>query len=237
MEGNDGGADPEAWQGPDNYKELETHHPHQLHWQAWGKDSSGSSAGCRPVTPPPIWGGEGTISLGSGISCSIDSEEVHGWRGDTAWRFWDVKGGFQNVTKKEVIERMGLTGEDRWCKKWMTSFMWERSFAVSWDGKDRGGGKTNVGMPQGSTLSLLVFLLWMVPILEEMERRIRWEVGADIELPSYVDHIHLGIYDHERRGAGIQDLDGEGETIRELLARADRVLKDRVLKKGRPLQN
>ena len=68
-------------------------------------------------------------------------------------------------------------------------------------------------------------MIWMAPILEEMERRIRWEVGVDIKLPSYVDDIHLGIYDHGRRGAGIQDLDNEGEAIGELIARADRVLK------------
>ena len=29
--------------------------------------------------------------------------------GEGAWGFWDVKGGFQNMTKKEVIERIGLT--------------------------------------------------------------------------------------------------------------------------------
>ena len=54
----------------------------------------------------------------------------------------------------------------------MTSFMGERSFGVSWDGKDRGVQKTNVGVPQGSPLSPVVFLIWMAPILEEMERRI-----------------------------------------------------------------
>ena len=115
--------------------------------------------------------------------------------------------------------------------------MGERSFAVSWDGKDRGVGKTNVGVPQGSPLSPVLFLIWMAPILEEMERRIRWEVGVDIELPSYVDDIHPGIYDYGRRGAGIQDLDGKGEAIGELLARADRVLKEGALEKGLPLED
>ena len=41
----------------------------------------------------------------------------------------------------------------------MTSFMWERSFAVLCDGKARGGGKTNVGVPKGSPLSPVVFLI------------------------------------------------------------------------------
>ena len=156
---------------------------------------------------------------------------------DAAWGFCDVKGGFQNVRKKELIERMGRTWEGRRWRKWMTSFMGERSFSVSWDGKDRGVRKTNVGVPQGSSLSPVVSLTWMASILEEIGRRIRWEVGVDIELPSYVDDIHLGIYDHGRRGAGIQDLDGKGEAIGELLARADRVLKEVALKKGLPLED
>ena len=139
--------------------------------------------------------------------------------GDAACGFWDVKGGFQNVKKKEVIERMGLTEEGRRWRKWITSFMRERSFTVSWDGMDRGVGKTNVGVPQGSPLSQVMFLIRIAPILEEMVRRIRWEVGVDIELPSYVDDIHLGTYNHGRRGAGIQYLDGEGKAIGELLPR------------------
>ena len=51
-----------------------------------------------------------------------------------------------------------------------------------------------------------------------------------------MDDIHLGIYDHGRRGAGMQDLDGEGEAIGELLARADQVLKEVGLEKGLPLE-
>ena len=73
------------------------------------------------------------------------------------------------MTRKEVIERMGLTEEGRQSKKWVTRFMGERSFAVLWDAKDRGVGKTHIGVPQGSLLSPVVFLIWMAPILEEME--------------------------------------------------------------------
>ena len=107
---------------------------------------------------------------------------------------------------------------------------------MSWDSKNRGVGKTNVRVLQESPLSPLVFLIWMAPFVEQMERRIRWKVGVDIELPSYVDNIHLTIYDHRRSGAGIQDLDGEGEAIGKLLARADRVLKEVALEKGLPVE-
>ena len=77
----------------------------------------------------------------------------------------------------------------------------------------------------------------MAPILEEIERRISWEVAIDIKLPLYMDEIPLGIYDHGRRGAGIQGLDGKGEAIEELLARAVRVLKEVALERDLPLED
>ena len=77
--------------------------------------------------------------------------------GDKAWGFWDLNGSFQNITKKELYEKMGMmVGGRRW-RKCMSSFMCRRSFTISWDGKDSGVGKTNVGVPQGSLLSPVVF--------------------------------------------------------------------------------
>ena len=91
-------------------------------------------------------------------------------------------------------------------KRWTSEFMKERNFKVAWDGVDRGEGKTNLGVLQGSPLSPVIFLIWMAPILEEMEMRIKWELGVDIDLPSYVDDIHLGIYDWKKRGTRIEEM-------------------------------
>ena len=49
------------------------------------------------------------------------------------------------------------------------AFMKEKSFVVSGDSKDRGIGNMNMWVPQGLQLSPVVFLVWIVPILEEME--------------------------------------------------------------------
>ena len=49
------------------------------------------------------------------------------------------------------------------------------------------------GVPKGSPLSLVLFLVWMVPIRVEMERRIRKEVpGVGVKFPSYVDDLPCG---------------------------------------------
>ena len=52
-----------------------------------------------------------------------------------------------------------------------------REFEVEWDDAVPGRGAATKGVPQGSPLSLVLFLVFMAPILEEMERRVKEEVG------------------------------------------------------------
>ena len=41
----------------------------------------------------------------------------------------------------------------------------------------------------------------MAPILEEMERRVKEEVGrVDVQFPSYVDDLHCALYDKRATG-------------------------------------
>ena len=70
--------------------------------------------------------------------------------------------------------------------------MSRREFEVVWDGSVRGRGAATKGVPQGSALSLVLFLVFMAPILEEMERRVKEKVGrVDVQFPSYVDDLLL----------------------------------------------
>ena len=85
-------------------------------------------------------------------------------------------------------------------------------------------------------MSPVIFLIWMAPILEEMEQRVQEEVGVEIELPSCLDDFHLGIYNTSRRGARIYDTKVDSEGVRELLAKADKVIKEVAAEKGLPLE-
>ena len=66
---------------------------------------------------------------------------------------------------------------------------WE--FEVAWDGSVRDRGAAAKGVPQASPLSPILFLVFMAPILEKMERRVKEEVGrVEVQFPSYVDDLH-----------------------------------------------
>jgi len=57
----------------------------------------------------------------------------------------------------------------------------------------------NIGAPQGSPFSPVIFLIWMAPIITKMEKALknRWPTFY-LNLPLYVDHLHLGVSIWER---------------------------------------
>ena len=152
--------------------------------------------------------------------------------GSVASAFWDVKGGFQNVRSAEVLARMeGCTPLRCWLP-WLERFMSPREFKVAWDGGVRGRGVAAKGVLQGSPLSPVLFLVFMAPILEEMERRVKEEVGrVEVQFPSYVDDLHCGLYD--MRGAEEEEV--KRERMQDLVARVQRVVAEVAAEKELPL--
>ena len=155
--------------------------------------------------------------------------------GSVGWGFWDVKVGFQNVVGEEVLRGLGEVEGTRGLCGWVEQFVAPRDFEVSWDGRVRGVGRLSTGVPQGSPLSPVLFLVWMAPILTEMERRIKEEVpGVGVEFPSYVDNLHCGLYEDGRAVRDLQGVDRK-ERMEELLDRVSFVLKEVAAERGLPL--
>ena len=121
--------------------------------------------------------------------------------GGVVWVMEDVQGGFQNGRWEVVRDRISGTAVEGWLG-WLKTFFRKREFTIEWDGKKRGRGRTNVGAPQGSPLSPVIFLIYMAPILEEMEEnltraRLSESPEGVVEIPSYMDDINGVICDRE----------------------------------------
>ena len=90
-----------------------------------------------------------------------------------------------------------------------------REFEVAWDGAVPGRGAAAKGVPQGSPLSLVLFLVFIAPILKEMERRVKEEVGrVEVQFLSYVDDLHCGLYDMR----GTEEEEVKRERMQDLVA-------------------
>ena len=63
-----------------------------------------------------------------------------------------------------MIKLEETEGGKRW-KGWILKVFRQRDFSIEWDGKIHGKGRTNVGVPQRSPLSPVIFLIYMAPIL------------------------------------------------------------------------
>ena len=162
----------------------------------------------------------------------VKARQSLGGGGSVEWAFWDVKGGFQNVRSAEVLARMERCTPLRCCLPWLERFMSPREFEAAWDGSVRGRGVATKGVPQGSPLSPVLFLVFMAPILEEMESRVKEEVGrVEVQFPSYVDDLHCGLYD--MRGAEEEEV--KRERMQDLVARVQRVVAEVAAEQELPL--
>jgi len=128
-------------------------------------------------------------------------------KGAVGWRFKDVKGGFQNTREEDVVKLLEKSEEGRRWIPYVKNFFRTREFDLEWDCKKRGEGRTNIGAPQGSPRSPVIFVIWMAPILEEMEKEVKDFTDAELELASYVDDIHVGLCIWDEIAAKTVDMD------------------------------
>lgn len=145
-----------------------------------------------------------------------------------------MQGGFQKVVGEEVLDCLAGVEGTRGLYRRVSQFVTDRTFEVSWDGKVRGVGASSNGVPQGSPLSLVLFLVWMAPILREMERHVVEEVsGVGLEFPSYVDDLHCRLYVGWRSVGGLDTIERK-ERMEDLLDRVSSTIKVVAGERGLP---
>ena len=90
---------------------------------------------------------------------------------------------------------------------------------MEWDGISKGRGRANVRVPQGSPLPPVIFLIFIKPILEEMESKLTAELQTDIEISPYVDDMLVGILDKDKKGDMKAKLNQANMTVNQIAAK------------------
>ncbi|KAI0999306.1 hypothetical protein K3495_g8891 [Podosphaera aphanis] len=78
----------------------------------------------------------------------------------------DVKGAFDAVLLGRFVRRMREQGWPEYLAKWLTSFATNRTVQIRLDGETTPPQKVNCGLPQGSPISPILFMLYVAPILK-----------------------------------------------------------------------
>jgi len=99
----------------------------------------------------------------------------------------DVKGVFDNVNHSKLLDQLGTEEKvPRYLVDWISNFIHTRQIALAYPGSPRTSNKVDRGIPQGSPLSPLLFVIYVRALHPKVE-------DSDIFTSSYVDDFQITV--------------------------------------------
>jgi hypothetical protein len=95
----------------------------------------------------------------------------------TAWRHGavasllqlDIKGAFDTVNHTRLLHTLHYQGFPPWAVRWVRSFLTDRTASLSFDGQTTPPHSVTAGVPQGSPLSPILFLLYTASLYKQLQ--------------------------------------------------------------------
>lgn len=122
---------------------------------------------------------------------------INGWCADTKHnkKYWktsllglDISGAYDHVKRMELIKVLVAKRVPRWLIHFVWSFLCDRATSIVLPGYTSAKFWVDVGIPQGSPLSPILFALFAAPILEIFEEA---HPGHIVFGLSYVDDTYI----------------------------------------------
>lgn len=82
---------------------------------------------------------------------------------------FDIKGAFDRVTEKRLIQRLYEQNVPLLLIRWVASFLADRSAAIRLDGHTENQEPIQIGVPQGSPVSPILFMLFTEPLFKILQ--------------------------------------------------------------------
>jgi hypothetical protein len=96
----------------------------------------------------------------------------------------DVKGAFPTVNRECLVSKLRKMGLHETYVRWVNNFMENRTMSITMDGEEGEVMPVNTGLPQGSPISPVLFLLYIADLGKEVENTNPKTVGL-----SFVDDV------------------------------------------------
>jgi ribonuclease HI len=100
----------------------------------------------------------------------------------TTTLFLDVKGAFDHVSKNRLLAVMKDQGLPLQLLSWVWTFLHSRQLRLSFNGSTEDFSHVDTGIPQGSPVSPILFLIYISPLFKEL---------TGVAIHSYIDDIAL----------------------------------------------
>jgi hypothetical protein len=116
----------------------------------------------------------------------------------TSTLFLDVRAAFNNVSATRLLHTMQQLGYPRPVRTWCSTFLSERTIALSFDGQTNHQHPISTGIPHGSPASPILFLLNLHPLFDTLNT-----IHPNIWSPSYIDDVALVAQRKTREGNAV----------------------------------
>jgi ribonuclease HI len=98
--------------------------------------------------------------------------------------FFDVKGAFDHVSKSRLLDTMQRLHLHPAVIRWTDTFLSDRQIGLAFDGESEDLQPVNTGIPQGSPISPILFLIYLRFLFTTIQQR-----HPDTTTPSYIDDV------------------------------------------------
>jgi len=156
---------------------------------------SAQAAICSLIHPLQCRSLSGRSTADAALVLSHNVESFHRLRYKVSTLFLDVKGGFDNVESPSLLSRLRRKGVSPYLVQWVGSFLRDRTCHLTFEGSPHLFAPVSVGVPQGSPISLLLFVIYVSSLHLEIPRSLIISYVDDFAVtvasPSYRTNVRL----------------------------------------------
>jgi ribonuclease HI len=137
------------------------------------------------IHPTQIGGRKHKSAIDAALLLTNEVESNRRLKRKTTTLFLDIKGAFDHVAKNQLLAILQALRLPTSLISWTSSFLDNRLLRLSFDGQTEDFASLNTGIPQGSPISPILFLIYIRDLFPSL--------ASSIKVLSYLDDISLTV--------------------------------------------